>query len=392
MPDFTRKTLYDLVWTTPASRLAKEYAISDVGLGKLCRRQEIPRPPRGYWARLQAGQNHTRTPLPPMPSNDFQIVVHIRLRSELEEEDDCETEAEVVQEPPEIRFPELGPQPEFPDDLDDIRNAWLEKARKVPVPRLARQSHPAIGAVLRADDERRASGRRDYWGRLERPLYASKLDKRRLRLLNRIFVALEQLGGSCEIEGNGIWESRAEIHGVSIPFFLGAPSAFRRGRQIKASQLQLELRVGSAERLADAKGVWNENEAPLDQQLAEIVAGILTAGEILGRELAVRNYQESVRRRERQIEEEERQRARQDAARRKWLVAEATAYRTAATVRAFVEAVRADGRLRGETLDQDELESWAAWALSAADKLDPLLSPTAKEESSLRPNRWGGWW
>jgi hypothetical protein len=73
-------------------------------------------------------------------------------------------------------------------------------------------------------------------------------------------------------------------------------------------------------------------------------------------------------------------------------VAEATAYRTAATVRAFVEAVRADGRLRGETLDQDELESWAAWALSAADKLDPLLSPTAKEESSLRPNRWGGWW
>jgi hypothetical protein len=52
----TRKELYDLVWSEPMMRLARRYGLSDVGLAKICRKCDIPRPPRGYWAKKQVGK------------------------------------------------------------------------------------------------------------------------------------------------------------------------------------------------------------------------------------------------------------------------------------------------------------------------------------------------
>ncbi len=60
----TRQSLYDLVWSTPMSTLAKDFGISDVALAKRCRVVDVPVPPRGYWARRAAGQDPPRTPLP----------------------------------------------------------------------------------------------------------------------------------------------------------------------------------------------------------------------------------------------------------------------------------------------------------------------------------------
>jgi hypothetical protein len=34
----SREELYDKVWTTPIQKLSKEFGLSDVGLGKVCRR------------------------------------------------------------------------------------------------------------------------------------------------------------------------------------------------------------------------------------------------------------------------------------------------------------------------------------------------------------------
>jgi hypothetical protein len=45
------------------SRLAEQYGISDNGLAKICRREDIPYPPRGYWAKQAAGRAPEPTPL-----------------------------------------------------------------------------------------------------------------------------------------------------------------------------------------------------------------------------------------------------------------------------------------------------------------------------------------
>lgn len=59
-----REALYNLVWAVPVSKLARQFELSDRGLAKLCQREGIPVPPRGYWAKLAAGHSVTQTPLP----------------------------------------------------------------------------------------------------------------------------------------------------------------------------------------------------------------------------------------------------------------------------------------------------------------------------------------
>lgn len=48
---FTREQFYELVWSKPMTHLAKEFAISDVALHKICRKHGIPKPPLGWWAK-----------------------------------------------------------------------------------------------------------------------------------------------------------------------------------------------------------------------------------------------------------------------------------------------------------------------------------------------------
>lgn len=74
----TRQELYDRVWTEPVEKVAKEYGLSDVGLGKACRRHDIPVPPRGYWARKAAGQKLRRPPLPPAKDGDESVTLMVR--------------------------------------------------------------------------------------------------------------------------------------------------------------------------------------------------------------------------------------------------------------------------------------------------------------------------
>lgn len=63
---FTREEFYLLVWSKPLTHLAKEFALSDVALHKICKKHDIPHPPLGWWAKKAAGKEVTQTPLPPL--------------------------------------------------------------------------------------------------------------------------------------------------------------------------------------------------------------------------------------------------------------------------------------------------------------------------------------
>lgn len=67
-----RSELYEKVWTVPMIRLANELGVSDVGLSKVCRRNAIPTPPRGYWMKLEAGKQVDKPPLP-KPETDTEV-------------------------------------------------------------------------------------------------------------------------------------------------------------------------------------------------------------------------------------------------------------------------------------------------------------------------------
>lgn len=69
-----RSELYARCWNKPTSAVATELGISDRGLAKLCKRFDIPVPPRGYWAKLRAGKSVVRTSLPDGEDGDVGLI------------------------------------------------------------------------------------------------------------------------------------------------------------------------------------------------------------------------------------------------------------------------------------------------------------------------------
>ncbi|KAB1109273.1 hypothetical protein F4V89_27930 [Neorhizobium galegae] len=59
----SREELFALVWERPTSEIAIELGVSDVAVGKLCEKMQVPKPTRGYWARVEAGQTPRRPAL-----------------------------------------------------------------------------------------------------------------------------------------------------------------------------------------------------------------------------------------------------------------------------------------------------------------------------------------
>jgi hypothetical protein len=62
---YERNKLYEEVWASPVTHVAKTYGVSDVAIRKICKSMNIPTPPSGYWAKLQYGKEIHKIPLPP---------------------------------------------------------------------------------------------------------------------------------------------------------------------------------------------------------------------------------------------------------------------------------------------------------------------------------------
>jgi hypothetical protein len=62
---YNREEIYEEIWSEPTQHVARRYNLSDVGLAKVCRKLNIPRPGRGYWAKKAAGKPLPRRP--PLP-------------------------------------------------------------------------------------------------------------------------------------------------------------------------------------------------------------------------------------------------------------------------------------------------------------------------------------
>lgn len=60
----TREEMYEQVWSVPIWTLCEQYGLSDNGLRKVCRRLNVPVPPRGYWAKVEAGKKVRKAALP----------------------------------------------------------------------------------------------------------------------------------------------------------------------------------------------------------------------------------------------------------------------------------------------------------------------------------------
>ncbi|PWI54410.1 hypothetical protein B5K03_09495 [Rhizobium phaseoli] len=67
----TREELYELVWSKPMLRVAEQFEVSSSYMARVCAALNVPRPERGYWAKMAVGKAPPQDPLPDARPGDL---------------------------------------------------------------------------------------------------------------------------------------------------------------------------------------------------------------------------------------------------------------------------------------------------------------------------------
>ncbi|WMC93214.1 hypothetical protein [Kineothrix sp. MB12-C1] len=68
---YNRERLYEEVWATPTTQLAKRYEVSTSFLTKLCKNLNVPKPSSSYWNKLKYDVDIFKEPLPQVNDNNL---------------------------------------------------------------------------------------------------------------------------------------------------------------------------------------------------------------------------------------------------------------------------------------------------------------------------------
>lgn len=66
----SREQLYELVWSMPMTKVAEKFSVSGSYMARVCLVLRVPRPERGYWAKLEVGKAPARPGLPEAQPGD----------------------------------------------------------------------------------------------------------------------------------------------------------------------------------------------------------------------------------------------------------------------------------------------------------------------------------
>lgn len=364
----TREELYERIWSTPTVKLAKEFGISDVALGKICKKFNIPKPPMGYWRRIESGHKVKRPPLPPS-KKEMRPFIYISptLKKETVEIEDSEVIEKIASETlPEKRI-------QVAETLHGSH----------PIVRQTRQVYEKAGT----DDYGMLWGRRNDIPKLDMRISKQSLH-RALRIMDALIKALEERDCSVEVSAG---EGRTYVHvgkeKVSIKLTENSLQSKRElteekkrksyyGRStewIYTPSEKLTFTIDEYSYAIKKKNWRDKDKKPLEEQLNEIVAGILSTGEILRLE-RIRKEEEARRQREamlRRQEEEKRQRI--EEARRNRLETESELWVKSQTIHAFVQACESEIIERqGEIIPDSPEAQWLIWAKEHAERINPL--------------------
>ena len=69
----SREALYEMVWSEPMLRVAARFGVSSSYMARICTLLNVPRPERGYWAKLAVCKAPKQLPLPePRPGDPLE--------------------------------------------------------------------------------------------------------------------------------------------------------------------------------------------------------------------------------------------------------------------------------------------------------------------------------
>jgi hypothetical protein len=372
--ELSRQTLYDLLWSKPKTEVAKSLGISDVALGKICGKADVPVPPRGYWAARAAGKRVIKISLPPRG---------------LGKSDTVSIGRDAGWYYPNVPIGELPPPPVFPESMQEVVQKVRKLVGKVSVPRTLEKVHPLIAKLLEQDEERkRKVAEHSYvW---DTPKFESSPAKRRLRLINTIFLAVARAGFRPEYQGQEAEQLSVRVGDVVVSFTVEPIKKTKRhDRMFDDTQTapRLPLTIKLDHRIECPEGVGNEwldsDKQSLETVMTDVVVSVIAFGEIILRAHAEHHHhwlierkqeQEEAARKARELAEQKKReaQARREQARRERLFTQAKNWKQSGEIRAYIAALQKHPEAGHHA---EALAHWVTWALSEADALDPLSAP-----------------
>lgn len=347
----TREEIYDLVWSEPISRIASSLGLSDTGLAKICKKLNVPRPPRGYWARKAHGHPVQKARLPKAKPH---------------------TPASYSLRPQESKRVMGG--------VDGIAKPIIEVRARVS----------RYHSLIASRRSMLVGGWSDQYGRIrsDTGLSVSKASlSRTCRILDALIIALETshihvfLDGeklACEIEGETIrFEVYEPARRVETP---SRDNRYSRREYEPTGQLSLKL---WSHYLSNYRTQWTDGKTQkLEDLLGDVVHTLLHAPAIICKKKDEERRCQLQRERKRLEERRKSDRYRMTRERAEAVDILVANFEKAHEIRRFVCAVECASSAPVTT------QRLARWATRYADHLDPLVKFELEmlgEEPSPRP-------
>lgn len=363
----SRETLYEQVWSTPMTKLAKEYGISDVAMAKICKKLNVPHPGRGYWQRKETGKAVKQLPLPPNSDPAKQAVtIH-----------------------PTVRPDSLEPVSE---ETTQRITAEQNPAQKIEVPDRLGKTHRLLSGQL---SEWRSATVDEYGAIQSGSLRQLNMRvspqhlARAVRIMNALFLALEARGHQVGIQVGYKKTLGVRIDGQPVEFGLEEkfqrserseeknrkqdPWGYRRYEYVSTGTLILKITEWGVDGL---QKTWSDGKTTkLENYLNEFVVGLLRIAETVKARRLKQEQEEQLRReaeRRRQAEAIKRQ---EELARLQALEQEAANWAKAQQLRTYLSALKDMLTIKhGEIQPGSRADQWLTWAHQHADRLDPLVN------------------
>jgi len=359
---FKRQELYKRIWTKPIVRLSKEFGISDVALAKICKKLNVPRPPRGYWAKLEFKKKVKRPPLPDITSSVPSEFVHFNY-PKLEYEVKIDP---AIQEGISLKRDIIVPSNlDNPHRLVKEARAFLEHAK------------PSENGLLY---ERRCSC-------LDVKVSPACLE-RALKIMDAVIQGFAAESFAVSVDSGLKDSNNASIKGEKVCFSIfedyrridHIPTKEEKTRpswDIKkydyhpTGKLSLNISVNGA---YGTRKKWSDSKTgKLEEKVGKFIDGAIFVSHVLKierqkREEDHRNWEEEQRQRE-----ENEKRLAEEKTRLKELEQQAALWAKSEQIRGFAQAVETAVACRDMPDEQRmKFTTWIAWARKQANQMDPI--------------------
>lgn len=355
--EFTRKELYEIVWSTTLSKLTQQYAYTNDGIKKICKQFDIPMPDGSYWSKLKFKKQFKKEKLNPIFSGVDKIILTKREEG---------NSVNVNQTPLTIRTKEI------------------ENDTKAPLIVPEKLSKPDILIQNTKDLYNRRKKERYYWNEKIDSVSISVQDEhldRAFRIMDTFIKLLRFRGHAFRNDRN----NRGPLIVVKdVEFHFSLREAQKRIPSEKEYESStylptgiLVIKIGESYNIKE----WKDSSEKLEKQLAKIVAKIeLDADKELiwleeCRLHAIQRAEEDKIRKEFQARKEK------ELSKTKRLFSDAEKFNKATIYRNFIKATEQNANTENNLTE--ELIDWIKWANDKADWFDPI---TKRQDELLNDN------